>query len=135
MKITIGGETFDYDETSHPLSEALAIEKECGHRYAEYETELVAGAAWARAVFAWSVWRREGRDVPLEDLLSGKTDFDYGELERSLRTAAAEKAAAEEDPTPGAVTPTAPDGTDGTSSDTRASSPRSSASRRGTSGS
>lgn len=127
MKITINGETFDYEQV-RPMSEAVAIERAWGRRYAEWETELTAGSAEAAAVLAWVIWRREGRDVPLEDILTGKTDFDYLEMLRSITTATAEAAAA--DP-PGAGTGTAPDGTDTTPSGTPPSSRKSSGSGHG----
>ena len=130
-KITINGEIFDY-ELTRQLSEALAIEKAWGRRYAEWESEFLAGSAEAMAVFVWTVWRRDGRDVPLSDILDGKIDFDYLELQASLR---APIEAAEEDPTAGAETSSAPDGTDTTRAATKRSSQRSSTSRRGTSGS
>ena len=133
MKITIDGITYDYDNTRRPMSEALAIEKAWGRRYAEWETELIAGSAQAAAVLVWLIWRREGREVPLDDLLSGKTDFDYSEMLRSLRDAGAEAEA--EDPTGGAGISTAPDGTDTTPPGTRPSSRRSSTSAPGKSGS
>lgn len=132
MKITIDGEVFDYDASRRPLSEALAIEKAWGRRYAEWEAELQAGSAEAWAVFAWAVWRRDGRDVPLQDVLDGKADFDYNELMRSVLAPAEEEP---ERPTSGAEPLTDPDGINTTSSATSGRSPRSSTSARGKSGS
>ncbi len=129
MKVTIDGTAYDFDEKHRPMSEALAIEKAWGRRYAEWESELQAGSAAAMAVFVWLVWRREGRDVNLEDILSGEIDFDYREMELSLLEAAAEReraAEAEANPTEGDASPAAPDGTPGTSPATRRSSRKSS---------
>jgi hypothetical protein len=133
VKLTLNGENFDYDLDSRPMSEALAIEKAWGRRYAEFQQELGAGSAEAWAVLAWAVWRRSGREVPLDSILDGKVDFDYLELLRSVNEARAEqeKAAAEENPTSGAKPLTDPDGTATTSSGTSGRSPRSSASARG----
>lgn len=130
MKVVIGGESFDYDEGRRPLSEALAIEKAWGRRYAEWETELLAGSAEATAVFAWTVWRRDGRDVKLEDILSGEVDFDYAEVMNSLTEAGIERAKAAEaaDPTSGASPRTDPDGTATTSVGTSERSRKSSGS-------
>jgi hypothetical protein len=133
VKITINGEAFDYDAGSRPLSEALAIERAWGRRYAEWEEELQAGSAEAWAVFAWLIWRRDGRDVPLADILEGRVDFDYNELMRSVAAPADEEP--EENPTSGAGPRTAPDGTDTTPSTTSGRSPKSSTSARGKSGS
>jgi len=127
VKITIGGETFDYEQR-RPMSEAIAIEKAWGRRYAEWESELAAGSAEAAAVLAWIILRRDGQDIPLEDILSGKRDFDYRELLQSMI------AFAEEAQDPPGGTGTVPDGTGTTLSGTPPSSPRSSGSGRGKSG-
>lgn len=132
MKITISGEAFEYDSDRYLMSEALAIEKAWGRRYSEFQHELAVGSAEAWAVLAWAVWRRNGREVELQDILDGKVDFDYTEMVRSVNVAAAEEAkAAAEGPTSGASPLTDPDGTGTTSSGTSGRSPRSSASARG----
>jgi hypothetical protein len=121
VKVRIGGESFDFDEARRPMSEAIAVERAWGRRYAEWESELQAGSAEAMAVFVWLVWRRDGREVELADILSGEVDFDYRELEQSILEVAVERqkaAEAEANPTQGAVSPAAPDGTDTTSSGT-----------------
>jgi hypothetical protein len=104
-KITVGGETFDYDGKKQPMSEALAVEDLYGKNYAAWQDDLSAGSAKAMCVLAWLIWRRDGRDVPFADILSGKADFDLGEMLRSLNeaaeTAMAEAEAAEADPTAG----------------------------------
>ena len=107
-KIVIAGETFDYDGKHQPMSEALKIEELYGRRYAEWQQDLAGGSAKAYSVLAWLVWRREGRDVPFADILSGKVDFDLGEMLKSIFDVT--EAAAEADPT---VSPD-PAGTDGT---------------------
>ena len=115
MKITVNGEAFDIDLAHVPMSDALAIEREWKRRYAEWEGELYAGSAEAVAVLVWLLWRRDGREVPLEGILSGEVDFDYSEVLRSITEAALQAKAdaeAEAGPTSGAVPLTAPDGTD-----------------------
>jgi len=130
-KIIIGGETFDYDGQKQPMSEALAIEGVYGRRYAEWQDDLWAGSAKAMCVLAWLIWRRDGRDVPFEDILDGTADFDFGEMLQSIikaaEDAAAEAKAAEADPT----VESAPAGTDGTETGTSASSRSGSGSGRG----
>lgn len=121
-KIVIDGETFDYDGQKQPMSEALAIEEVYGARYAQWQDDLWAGSAKAMCVLAWIIWRREGRDIPFADIVSGKVDFDLGEMLQSIikaaEDAAAEAKAAEADPT----VPLAPAGTRGTRRSTKASS-------------
>jgi hypothetical protein len=136
VKITVNGEVFEYDLDSRPMSEALAIEKAWGRRYSEFQQEMAAGSAEAWAVLAWAVWRRNGREVPLADILDGKVDFDHTEMVRSVNVAAAEEAqAAEEGPTSGASPLTGPDGTATTPAATSDRSRPSSGSARGKSGS
>jgi len=115
-KVTINGEVFSWDPARKPLSEALAIEAGLKCRYVDYETDLAAGSARALAGFIWLVWRRNGRDVPLADILSGAVDIDLGDLD-------IEAEEGEADPT-NPIPPVS--GT--TAASTSASSPRSSAS-------
>lgn len=130
-KIIIGGETFDYDGQKQPMSEALAIEEVYGARYAQWQDDLWAGSARAMCALAWVIWRREGRDIPFADIISGKIDFDLGEMLGSIIKAAEDAAedakAAEADPT----VPSAPAGTGTTGTGTSASSRSGSGSGRG----
>ena len=125
MKIVLAGEMFEYDGTKAPMSEALAIEHVYKRRYAEWQTDLGAGSARAMCVLAWLIWRRDGRDVPFEDIIDGTVDFDLTEMLESM-AGAAKEAEAEVDPTP----PSAPAGTDGIGTDISEPSPKSSATRR-----
>jgi hypothetical protein len=125
VKVVISGETFEWDGTKAPMSEALAIEHVYKRRYAEWQSDLQAGSAKAMCVLAWLIWRRDGRDVPFEDILGGTIDFDLNEMLTSLAESA--EAGAEPDPTPSP----APAGTDGTATATSGSSPSGSGSNRG----
>jgi len=118
VKIVLGGETFEYDGSKAPMSEALAIERVYQRRYAEWQQDLAAGSAKAMCVLAWVIWRRDGRDVPFEDILDGKADFDLMEMLNSMAEAAEAEKAAEADPTP----PPAPAGTRSTGTGTSRSS-------------
>ena len=79
-KVTINGEVFQWDTSRKPMSEALALENGLKCRYVDWETDLQAGSARALAGFVWLVWKRNGKDVPLEDILSGAVEIDLGEL-------------------------------------------------------
>jgi hypothetical protein len=133
VKVIVGGETFDYDGSKQPMSEALWIEHVYKRRYAEWQADLEAGSAKAFCMLACLIWRRDGRDVgtAYDDLIDGKTDFDLQEMIRSMSESAEERAAAEADPTG----PPDPAGTPGIATDTPGSSPRGSGSGRGKSGS
>lgn len=80
-KVTINGEVFEFDPARRPMSEALAIEEGLKIPYVQYEEGLAAGSARSLAGFVWLVWRRNGRDVPLADILSGAVDVDLTTLE------------------------------------------------------
>jgi len=132
VKVILGGESFDYDNTRKPMSEALAIEHVYKRRYAEWEQDLTAGSAKAICVLAWLIWRRDGRDVPFEDILDGKADFDLAEMMQSMAESAAAEAEAAEaaDPTtPGSASD--PAGTATTATGTSGSSRSASGSGRG----
>jgi hypothetical protein len=75
-KVTINGEVFEWDFARKPLSEALALENALKCRYTDWETDLQAGSARAVAGFVWLVWRRNGRDVPIDSILSGAVEVD-----------------------------------------------------------
>ena len=128
MKVVLDGETYDWDGTRVPMSEALWIEHAYKRRYAEWQEDLAAGSAKAMCVLACLIWRRDGRDVPLDSLLDGTVDFDLLEMLTSMAEsaqaeaqAAAEAEAAEEVPTPAGPVPA---GTPGTGTGTSASSPK-----------
>jgi hypothetical protein len=98
-KIKINGEVFDWDATHHPMSEALAIEQATGQRYVDWEADLGGGSMRAMCGFVWLVWRRNGRDVPYEDIISGKVEIDLTDLLESLMESRQDEAP---DPTQGA---------------------------------
>ena len=79
-KVTINGEVFDFDTTRRPMSEALAIENGLHCTYAQWETDIQAGSARAMCGFIWLVWRRDGRDVKLADILAGDVEIDMTDL-------------------------------------------------------
>jgi hypothetical protein len=119
LKIVLAGETYEYDGSKAPMSEALAIERVYERRYAEWQSDLAAGSAKAMCVLAWIIWRRDGRDVPFEDIIDGTADFDLLEMLTSMAEAAeAEAKAAEADPT----AESAPAGTRSTGTGTSRSS-------------
>ena len=129
MKVTVNGEEFEFEHVRRMMADALAIEKISGKRYVEWENDLYAGSAEAACVLATFLWRREGREAELSDLLEGKVDLDFTEVYvsvvRGYGQMLAEAQAARENPTDGAAP--APDGTPGTPAGTKASSRRSSA--------
>jgi hypothetical protein len=129
-KINLNGEWFDFDFDHKPMSEALALEKATGQRYADWETELGAGSMAAMCGLVWLIWRRDGREVPLEQIMDGTIEVDLGPLLASLEALAAKARA--EDPT---LSGTAPDRTLTTRTGTSPRSPRSTTSAPGKSAS
>jgi hypothetical protein len=131
VKVSIGGQVYEYDGTKAPMHEALWIEHVYRRNYGQWQIDLSEGSAKAFIMLACLIWRREGRDVDTayQDVLDGKVDFDLSEMSRSMAESALaeEKAQAEADPTPSSV----PAGTPGTGTDTRGSLPSGSISGRG----
>jgi hypothetical protein len=79
-KVTINGEMFDFDQGKRPMLEALTIEDKLKMPYAEWETQLGAGSVRALCGFIWMVWHRDGRGIPLEDILSGAAEVNLAEV-------------------------------------------------------
>ena len=79
-KVKIGGEVFEYDFSSHPLSEMLALEKELNTTYGQWSADRQAGSARALAGLIWLVWRRNGREVDFADIESGKVPLDLADF-------------------------------------------------------
>src|SRR6266702_1598386 len=72
VKVTIGGEVFSFDNERYPISEAIALEEGLDMTYGEWQGALPRGSAKALAGFVWLVLKRDGRETPLADILSGK---------------------------------------------------------------
>jgi hypothetical protein len=75
-KVTVNGEVFAYDGRQRLLSEAIEIEDAYGKPFGQWEMDLASGSARALALFVWDVWRRNGRDVPVENILDGTVEID-----------------------------------------------------------
>jgi hypothetical protein len=88
VKVVIAGMAYEYDGQRAPMSEALAIEDVYKRRYAEWQSDLAAGSAKAMCVLAWIILRRDGTEVPFEDIIDGKFDFDLAEMLTSLAESA-----------------------------------------------
>lgn len=127
MKVVIAGMAYEYDGQRAPMSEALAIEKIYERRYAEWQSDLAAGSAKAMCVLAWIILRRDGTEVPFENIIDGTFDFDLVEMLTSMAESAEAEAAAAADPTE----ESAPAGTHTTGTDTSGSSPSASELPRG----
>jgi hypothetical protein len=71
IKVTVKGEVFSFDNENYPLPEAIELEEKLGMPFAEWERGLYRGSAKAMTGLAWLAMKRDGRDVKLEDILSG----------------------------------------------------------------
>ena len=132
MKLTLNGEMFEFDGRKQKVAEALAIEEAYGRRYAEWQDDMARGGAKALCTLAWLIWRRDGRDVALQDILDEKVGLDLNELLRSMMDAALEEIKPGDgtpaDPTPAGSDPA---GTPSTGTGTSESSASTSGSSRG----
>jgi hypothetical protein len=77
-RIGINGEFFEFDRNHKPMSEMLALEEATGLAYGEWEAGLDKGSARSLAALAWLVWKRDGRDVPFADVVSGAVELNLG---------------------------------------------------------
>ena len=138
-KIRLNGEVFDWRSDEKPrMSEALAIEEAYGRGYCQWQEDLAGGVLRAMCTLAWFVWRQNGRDVPIGDIMSDDFDFDFTDFLNSVVEAgvASQEEAARTEAGDAAV-PTIPGpspgpaGSPGTRSGTKGSSPSTSTSGRG----
>lgn len=84
MKVVLAGETFEFDDSKRAMSEALAIEGLYKHKYIQWQQDLAVGELEAWCMYAWLVWRRDGRNVDYDDIKSGEVDFDLEEFAGSI---------------------------------------------------
>ncbi len=90
-KVTIDGQVFDYNPDRMLNTEAIALQKVTGMRMQEWSSALTEGDAYALTGLVWLLYRREGREVPFDEV-----EFDIGSI--SLEEDAGPEAA-EADPT------------------------------------
>lgn len=79
-KITVNGEVLTYTRRRF-LHETLQFEDAIGMAYGQWEAGLVTGSARALCAFVWDALAQNGRDVPLQDVLSGAYEIDLATLE------------------------------------------------------
>ena len=79
-KVSINGEHFEYDFSSQPLAEMLALEKALGVTYGQWSSDRQAGSARALAGLIWLIWRRNGREVDFADIESGAVPVDLADF-------------------------------------------------------
>lgn len=115
-KVRINGEYFEFDFTSQPLSEMLALEKALGVTYGQWSSDRQAGSARALAGQIWLIWRRNGRDVEFADIESGAVEINLAD---SYMEGGGEDAGEDPDPT------TSPSGQEASSTTAGSTSARS----------
>lgn len=80
-KVRINGEHFEYDFSSQPLAEMLALETALNTTYGKWSSDRQAGSARALAGLIWLVWRRNGREVDFADIESGAVPVDLADFD------------------------------------------------------
>lgn len=96
LKVTIKGACFSFDDGRFPMTEAIELEENLGTPFYLWKINLYRGSAKAAAGLVWLVFRREGRDTELKDILSGAYELRADEIEFEEEGAAPEGG---EDPT------------------------------------
>ena len=136
-EVRLNGEVFDWRSDEKPkMSEALAVEEAYGRGYLQWQEDLAGGALRAMCTLAWLIWRQNGRDVPIDDIMSDDFDFDFTDFLDSVVEAgiAARKEAAKDGDAAVPTTPgpsPGPAGSPTTNGGTSASSRSTSTSGRG----
>jgi hypothetical protein len=80
VKVTVKGEVYSFDPR-YPMAEAIALEEGLGMTFGAWQQALGTGSAKAMAGYLWLVLRRNGRDVALGDILSGKFELNSDDFE------------------------------------------------------
>ena len=75
-KVTIDGQVFDYEPSKMLNTEAIALQKVTGMRMSEWTTALQEGDAFALTGLVWLLYRREGREMPFDEV-----EFDIGSID------------------------------------------------------
>lgn len=78
-QVRIKGEVYPF-EHSYSLAEAIALEEQLGMTFAAWDEGMAKGSAKAVAGYAWLVLRRNGKEVPLADILSGKYEIGLSDI-------------------------------------------------------
>jgi hypothetical protein len=81
FKVTIKGEVFSFDDGRFPMTEAIELEENLGTPFYLWKINLYRGSAKAAAGLVWLVFRREGRDTEMKDILSGAYELMADEVE------------------------------------------------------
>jgi len=84
LRVTIRGEVFSFDNERYPLSEAIELEEKLGVPFHAWKGDLDRGSAKALAGFVWLVFKRNGKDTTLEDIISGAYDVSERDIEIEL---------------------------------------------------
>ena len=80
IKVTINGEVFSHDHDRYPIAEAITLEEKLGMPFYAWKTGLYAGSAKSVAGLVWLVFKRNGKDLPMADILSGAYDLAWEDV-------------------------------------------------------
>lgn len=72
LKVTVAGEVLSFDNDRYPLTEAIELEEKLGMTFAEWNRDFYRGSVKALCGLVWLALKRDGRGIPLADILSGK---------------------------------------------------------------
>lgn len=80
-RISIAGESTDFDIDHLPLHEGIALQKATGWRMKELSEAAAAGDLVAIAAIAWLALKRMGKNVSFEDITDGTYPIDVSTIE------------------------------------------------------
>jgi hypothetical protein len=76
MKISVDGNTYDFDAESMRNDEAMLIEKQCGVTFKQWGELLEQGSVLAMTALVWIIQRRENPALLFEEVR-----FEFSSLE------------------------------------------------------
>ncbi len=68
MKITVDGNTYDFEPDSLRNDEAMLIEKQCGVTFKQWGELLEQGSILAMTALVWIIQRRENSALEFDDV-------------------------------------------------------------------
>jgi hypothetical protein len=81
LKVTIKGEVYSFDGERYPVSEAIELEEKLGMSFHAWRSALNSGSVKALAGFVWLVLKRNGQNVPWQDIVTGAYELSDSDVD------------------------------------------------------
>ena len=81
LKVTIKGVVYPFDGERYPVSEAIELEEKLGMSFHAWRSALNSGSVKALAGFVWLVLKRNGQNVPWQDIVTGAYELSDSDVD------------------------------------------------------